>query len=137
MMIAVLAMALAPALLQAKDVFVRHDPGGLVEDYWRKYEDMIERGDRIVIDGWCASACTLALGVPGTCVTRRAVLVFHAAHSFFEPNQPTLVDLFMQTYPPKLRKWIMARGGLKLGRGMKIKGKELAQLIPVCNKYEN
>ena len=43
-----------------------------------------QSGERVVIDGPCLSACTLVLStVPSNriCVTRRAVLGFHAARS--------------------------------------------------------
>ena len=58
------------------------DSGGRIGTYLTKYEALRKSGQRVVIDGTCASACTLLLGViphNRICVTPRAVLAFHAA----------------------------------------------------------
>jgi hypothetical protein len=96
---------------------------------------MAARGERLVIDGICQSACTLALGiVPDVCVTPRASLGFHMARS------PTLLgyvpDYYWSTYmlahyPSNIREWINEQGGLTAE--MKIlQGSELAALVPSC-----
>ena len=59
-------------------------PGGQVGPFLDLFEQVRESGERVVIDGPCLSACTLVLSiVPGEriCVTKRAVLGFHAARS--------------------------------------------------------
>ena len=58
------------------------DTGGRIGTYLTKYEALRKCGQRVVIDGTCAPACTLLLGViphNRICVTPRAVLAFHAA----------------------------------------------------------
>jgi hypothetical protein len=58
------------------------DNGGRIGTCLSKYEALRKSGQRVVIDGTCASACTLLLGlIPHSriCVTPRAVLAFHAA----------------------------------------------------------
>ena len=65
----------------------RHDAvsdgvGGRIGAYVNQYSEVRNSGERVVIDGACLSACTLVLGiVPRNriCVTRRAMLGFHAA----------------------------------------------------------
>src|SRR5262249_25491842 len=55
----------------------RDDFGGVLKSYDAKYRAIAERGENVVIDGDCASACTIILGiVPRTnvCVTARARL---------------------------------------------------------------
>ena len=58
--------------------------GGQVGPFLDLFERVRDSGERVVIDGPCLSACTLVLSmVPNSriCVTRRAVLGFHAARS--------------------------------------------------------
>src|SRR6266481_5736344 len=56
--------------------------GGQVGPFLDLFERVRASGERVVIDGPCLSACTLVLSmVPNDriCVTRRAILGFHAA----------------------------------------------------------
>ena len=58
------------------------DAGGRIGTYVDQFSEVRNSGERVVIDGACLSACTLVLGiVPRNriCVTRRAMLGFHAA----------------------------------------------------------
>ena len=58
------------------------DSGGRIGAYLSRYEALRKSGQHVTIDGTCASACTLLLGViphDRICVTPRAVLAFHAA----------------------------------------------------------
>jgi hypothetical protein len=63
-------------------VRIYDDPGGQIGGYLAKYEAIRDAGEPVVIDGACASACTLLLGVVPRnqiCVTSRAVFAFHSA----------------------------------------------------------
>jgi hypothetical protein len=91
------------------DVRIVNDPGGAVSSYLRAFHEMRATGERIVIDGPCLSACTLLTGIvprDHVCVTRRAVLGFHAA-SYYNDVSRSLVPtragtrLVMRLYPPK------------------------------------
>jgi hypothetical protein len=91
------------------DVRIVNDPGGEVSSYLRTFYEMRATGERIVIDGPCLSACTLLTGIvprDHVCVTRRAVLGFHAA-SYYNDVSPSLVPtragtrLVMRLYLPK------------------------------------
>jgi ClpP class serine protease len=76
-----LAGALAVAPAQA-EVRILDSPGGQVGPFLDLFEQVRASGERVVIDGPCLSACTLVLSlVPNDriCVTRRAILGFHAA----------------------------------------------------------
>ncbi len=107
---AALAGALASALVAAAasaEVRVVNDPGGEVSSYLHRYEGMRDSGERLVIDGPCLSACTLFTGLiprDHVCVTRRAVLGFHAA-SYYDDARRSLVPtragtrLVMRLYP--------------------------------------
>src|ERR1044072_6830045 len=71
----------APA---AAEVRILASPGGEVGPFLDLFARVRASGERVVIDGPCLSACTLVLStVPNDriCVTRRAILGFHAARS--------------------------------------------------------
>jgi hypothetical protein len=139
---AALAGALASALvatIASAEVRIRNDMGGEVSSYLRKYEGMRDSGERLVIDGPCLSACTLFTAVvpkDHVCVTRRAVLGFHAA-SYYDDARRSLVPtrtgtrLVMRAYPPEIRSWIERHGGLT-PRIIALRGRELAALYSTC-----
>ena len=56
--LAVLTSATAHA-----DYRITRDHGGLVDEYKAKYTAIRDRGERVIIDGICNSACTLVLGI--------------------------------------------------------------------------
>src|SRR3977135_4642124 len=73
--------ALPPAPAEMR---IRASAGGQVGPFRDLFERVRNSGERVVIDGPCLSACTLVLSmVPQNriCVTRRAILGFHAARS--------------------------------------------------------
>jgi len=45
------------------DYRIRKDCGGFLEEYKLKYAAIRDRGDRVIIDGVCNSACTMVLGI--------------------------------------------------------------------------
>src|SRR5213593_3591135 len=76
-----LVFAAVPA---SAEVRILASPGGQVGPFLDLFERVRASGERVVIDGPCLSACTLVLWVVPNeriCVTRRAVLGFHAARS--------------------------------------------------------
>src|SRR5437764_14484617 len=65
------------------DYRITRDHGGLVDAYKAKYAKLRDRGERVIIDGICNSACTLVLGIVPLnriCVTPNASLGFHEAY---------------------------------------------------------
>jgi hypothetical protein len=100
-------------------VRIADDRGGRIGTYVNKYQGLRSSGDSVVIDGLCASACTIVLGaVPHDkiCVTSRATLGFHAAWDF-GANGRTIMDreatmMLYSMYPMPVRRWIATRGGL-------------------------
>jgi len=127
------------ATVASADVRVVNDPGGEISSYLRKYEEINASGQRLVIDGPCLSACTLFTATMPrnrVCVTRRAVLGFHAAsyyddvHRSFVPTR-TGTRLVMRIYPPAIRDWIERHGGLT-PHLMFLRGRDLAALYDTC-----
>src|SRR3979409_1943538 len=87
--LAAVLCALASPPAQA-EVRILASPGGQVAPFLELFERVRASGERVVIDGPCLSACTLVLSmVPDDriCVTRRAVLGFHAARSIDRRGQ--------------------------------------------------
>ncbi len=54
---------------------VTHDRGGSVMDRAQEIEE--NRVQETRVTGFCASACTLYLGMPNACTTKRARWLFH------------------------------------------------------------
>ena len=111
-------------------------PGGQVGPFLDLFERVRASGERVVIDGPCLSACTLVLSmVPSDriCVTRRAVLGFHAARSIDRRGrmyaEPEASELVLEAYPAAVRGWISRRGGLT-SRLLLLRGRELAAIYP-------
>jgi hypothetical protein len=129
--------ALALPSAQA-EVRILASPGGQVGPFLDLFEQVRESGERVVIDGPCLSACTLVLSmVPNNriCVTRRAVLGFHAARSIDRRGrlyaEPEASELVLEAYPAPVRGWIRSRGGLS-SRLLLLRGRELAAIYPSC-----
>src|ERR1700677_1209970 len=120
----------APAV--ADEVRILSSPGGQVGPFLDLFEGVRKTGDRVVIDGPCLSACTLVLSVvPNNriCVTKRAVLGFHAARLIDRRGrlyaEPEATDRMLDSYPTPVRTWIRRRGGLT-SRLLLLRGHELA-----------
>jgi len=135
----IVAVTLLASLLPAwAEVRILASPGGQVGPFLELFDRVRASGERVVIDGPCLSACTLVLMTIPTeriCVTRRAVLGFHAARSidrrgrtYAEPEASRAVEA---AYPAPVREWIMRRGGLT-SRLLLLRGRELAAIYPRC-----
>jgi hypothetical protein len=135
----IVAAALSAAITPVRaEVRILASPGGQVGPFLDLFDRVRASGERVVIDGPCLSACTLVLmTVPEEriCVTRRAVLGFHAARSidgrgrmYAEPEASRAV---LESYPGPVRDWISRRGGLT-SRMLLLRGRELAAIYPRC-----
>ena len=115
---ALLAAIFLLAAIGASDAAVRivEDAGGRIGAYVDKYQGVRGSGEMVMIDGYCASACTIVLGtVPHDkiCVTSRARLGFHAA---WDPGSngrritnPEAKQTLYSMYPFEVRHWIDQR----------------------------
>jgi hypothetical protein len=132
------ALALVVTGPAIADVRITSSSGGVVGPYLSFFAQVRKSGQRVIIDGPCLSACTLVLStIPRNriCVTRRAVLGFHA---------PALVErsgrisrsreatrAVAASYPPAVRAWIRRKGGLKQNF-IYLRGRELTGLYRRC-----
>ena len=128
------------AMLPARaDLRIVSSPGGAVDAYLEVFARVRQSGERVVIDGPCLSACTLVLStIPRSriCVTRRAVLGFHAPQWFYPrtgytARAPEATRAVTASYPPGVRAWIKKRGGLTQ-KAIYLRGRELSALYPRC-----
>ena len=124
-----------PALAEVR---ILASPGGEVGPFLDLFGRIGASGERVVIDGPCLSACTLVLTVlpaDRVCITRRAVLGFHAARSIDRSGhlyaEPEASKLVLQAYPSAVRRWILRRGGLT-AHLLLLRGRELAAMYPTC-----
>ena len=122
----------------AATVRIERDYGGRIGNYIQWFERLRQSGQQVIIDGDCLSACTLVLGIipdDRLCVTPRARFGFHLA---WKPGLlGTRVDnragtrRLWEFYPNKIRRWILAQGGLSDGL-IYLSGRRLRALYPVC-----
>ena len=119
-------------------VLIADDRGGQIGSYITKFQRLRSSGQSVVIDGLCASACTIVLGtIPRDkiCVTPRATLGFHAAYDFgmdgrtFTNRDATMMLYSM--YPTPVQRWIAARGGLT-PQMIFLRGKQLQAMYQPC-----
>jgi hypothetical protein len=119
-------------------VRIADDRGGRIGTYVDKYQDLRTSGEEVIIDGLCASACTIILGaVPHDriCVTSHANLGFHAAWDFGANGRaitnPEATQMLYSMYPSAVKHWIAARGGLT-PRMIFLRGKQLMSMYKPC-----
>ena len=141
---AALALSLAtPALADIRSTstevrILSSSGGGVAASYADFFRQVRKSGKRVVIDGPCESACTLVLNiVPRNriCVTRRAVLGFHAPAFVDRDGRVTRTTAATRavaaSYPPAVRAWIRRKGGLR-NDFIYLQGRELATLYRRC-----
>ena len=135
-----LALVLLLAGIGASHAVVRigEDRGGRICTYVDKYQDLRSSGESVIIDGLCASACTIVLGaVPHDkiCVTSHANLGFHAAWDFgtngHAVTNPEATQMLYSMDPSAIKHWIAARGGLT-PRMIFLRGKQLEAMYRPC-----
>lgn len=98
---------------------ITNDSGGLIGSYVQNFRALKQKGEQVIIDGPCESACTLVLGmIPRNkiCATPRARFGFHSAwvpdrYGRAVPHRGG-TNILMRTYPKNVRAAINRRGGL-------------------------
>jgi hypothetical protein len=136
----ILAAALLLAGLGASQAAVRiaNDRGGRIDRYLDGYEELGASGQTVMIDGLCASACTIVLAaIPRDkiCATSRANLAFHAAWDF-DAHRRAITNLeatglLFAMYPVQVRRWIARHGGLT-PRTIFLRGRQLQAIYRHC-----
>jgi hypothetical protein len=119
-------------------VRIHHDYGGRIGTYIDRFQRLRHSGQQVIVDGDCLSACTLVLGIipdGRLCVTPRARFGFHGA---WKPgflgipfDNAAGTRKLWTIYPSKIRRWIVAQGGLS-DRLIYLSGRALRALYPLC-----
>ncbi len=134
-------LVLASVPIAHADYRITRDYGGLVEQYKAIYTQIRNRGERVIIDGICNSACTLVLGIVPMnkiCVTPKASLGFHAAYYDKAYTFGVKVTSYagtndlMSYYPSTVKQWIARKGGLTPEMKKLRNGPELWAVIDPC-----
>lgn len=134
----ILAVVTVSACSAKADLRIKDDGGGNIGAYWSRFIAVRNARESVIIDGTCASACTLVLGIvphDRICVTRNALIGFHAAwrpnfFGFKVINEPATRTLW-SFYPDPIRQWIVRNGGL--GTEMiYLSGPELTAMFRQC-----
>jgi hypothetical protein len=107
------------AVAENRNIVIQRDLGGDVGLYEIKVEVFRKLGYKVIIDGTCASACTLFTTLPPgqVCATKRAALKFHRFVMAKRARNAAYVEdrenrMLMAKYPPGIRNWIRRNGGL-------------------------
>lgn len=135
----VAALELASARACDAAVRIADDRGGQIGKYIYKYQRLRASGETVIIDGFCASACTIVLATIPThriCVTSQARLAFHAAWDF-GPHGRAVTNhgatrMLYAMYPTPVRQWIAHRGGLT-PHTIFLRGKPLKEMYRSCS----
>jgi hypothetical protein len=141
--IALTTLILAPLcnFAAAADYRITQDYGGPIERYKAKYAAIRDRGERVIIDGACNSACTLLLGIVPlnrVCVTPRASLGFHMPYYDMAATDGVKVVSyagtgdFLSYYPEGLKDWLNRHGGLTPDLKRIKNGPELWAIVDPC-----
>jgi hypothetical protein len=119
-------------------VRIAEDRGGRIGTYVDKYQGLRTSGETVIIDGLCASACTIVLGAVAhdkICVTSNANLGFHAAWDFGANGRavtnPEATQMLYAMYPSAVKHWISQRGGLT-PHMIFLRGKQLMSMYKPC-----
>jgi hypothetical protein len=138
---AVLAGLLSLIAIDASHAAARiaNDRGGEIGRYVFRYDKLRASRQPVMIDGLCASACTIVLSAVShrnICVTPRAILAFHAAWDFGK-NGRTVTNagatrMLYSMYPSAIQRWLDSRGGLT-PRTVFLQGKRLQGMYRPCS----
>lgn len=104
-----------PQQIQAQSaIVITQDLGGSIENRLRSIAQLRLAGTRVEIRGQCASACTMLLGLPNTCVARSSRLGFHGPQSQYygislPPDEFEYWSRIMAShYPGAIKGWFMS-----------------------------
>src|SRR5215510_13154073 len=105
---ATLAFAAGPA---RAELHITRDHGGYVDEYKARYKRIRDKGERVIIDGICNSACTLVFGIVPMnkiCVTPKASVGFHLRHQGHQRRRHFGSDVLLSRHgegldPPQWR----------------------------------
>lgn len=121
---------------------VRNDRGGDVKTRIAEIERLRREGARIELRGkFCASSCTMYLGLPNACVDRNTTFAFHGPSSGLygialpDDQFEHWSRVMASYYPQPLRNWFLREGRMVTVGFHKKSGAELIRMgVPECRR---
>ncbi len=127
---ALVAMSVFVTPLLASPLVVTNDIGGRVDYRANQIARLQEQGRPVIIDGHCASSCTMYLAIG--CITENARLVFHGPSFYGIPlnaHDFEYWSLFIAShYPEPLAEWYMSEGRYRTQFSQPLDTAQLVQL---------
>jgi hypothetical protein len=131
-------------------VVITDDGGGIITEFEQRYAALKAAGERVIIDGTCASACTLFLNitpVADVCITPRARLGFHSAAIRKSPWEVEYseagTDMVYKAYPQPIKALLREKGwsggeleGWKEGRLIWLESSDLKPFYRSCDPQD-
>ncbi|WP_439357818.1 hypothetical protein [Bradyrhizobium sp. DASA03007] len=120
--LALAGLVMISAVSPSQALVIKNDPGGVIVDFVRKYSDIRDSNEIVVVDGECDSACTLFLGIvprKNYCITPNAKLGFHTASEkstnrltgkIRYTHAPEFSALMWNLYPARIRTFLKVVG---------------------------
>jgi hypothetical protein len=122
---------------------ITFSPGGRIDQFYEQYTQWRLSGELVVIDGFCISACTFAVGLiepHRLCATPYARLAFHSAHFVDQNGQRRFTRegtrLAWHIYPQNVRDLLIRRGwqhAMDHEELIYVEGAELHTIIRPCD----
>ena len=76
---------------------IHNSGGGTIAAFVKERKALVASGKRVVITGYCASACTVFYSMPNACLAKGSSLHFHGAKGFFGVSE-TVGNAMMARY---------------------------------------
>lgn len=135
-----LAASAAISAPTGRAILVQNDGGGDLATRIEMIKALRTAGDHVEIRrGYCVSACTLFLGLEGTCIGPEAEFGFHGPGTGVyglglpPPEFEHWSRVMASYYPEPLRGWFMRTGRMRTVGFYRISGRELIRMgVPAC-----
>ena len=132
------AQTMSAGYSQPAPLIVRNDLGGDVGAFANRIRAMAAAGQSVEIRGACYSACTMYLGLPGSCINRNTQFGFHRPSFYGAALAPDEFEFWSRIiaahYPPALRDWYLREGRYSVSLQM-LSGAQLIDLgIAECTQ---
>lgn len=115
-------------------VVIRNSMGGRIDVFAQEFAYIKATHKQVILDGPCASACTMVLSVPNLCATDNAMLGFHQAWMpgpYGHQPAPQGTRMMSQRWRPYVFRWLKAVGGLAMD--VKWMGpQDIYKMVPRC-----
>lgn len=114
---------------------IQYNPGGWVRQYVEAADALRHRGNKLVIDGKCISACAIMADFarPNVCLTDKAEFWFHmASREFALTNGIVAIEYSEPPTSPDIRNWVKSKGGFPIHSFVKMSYAEARKFWPDC-----